>query len=359
MNTGELTAILREAGLSPYQADAYVTLLELGSISASDLATASGVPGPRIYDILRGLEDEGYVVTYNQDRLYARANDPAEALANLRTRVSRFEAAIEEVEDRWQQPETHEHEVTILRRFETVFEQTKRAIREADHYALLAVTPPQFVELRPALRDAHSRGLHVQIVIHPRPEEDVLLQDSEFEGTCAEARRTVPCRGKPFVALIDHQKAQLALNIGEPDEYGFLVDDPLHEHLLWFYLAGLLEIAEPIYTASEVQLPITFSEIRSCIQLVDPLLREQKDIRARVSGHRTTTNRPCTISGRISDVQYAGKSTASEPNSLFQLAGEASLVIESGEEVFTVGGAGAVLEEIEAERVVIEAISEQ
>ena len=55
MDTDELHAVLEEAGLSPYQADAYVTLLALGSASASEIATASGVPQPRIYDVLRGL----------------------------------------------------------------------------------------------------------------------------------------------------------------------------------------------------------------------------------------------------------------------------------------------------------------
>jgi predicted HTH transcriptional regulator len=80
MDTGELIEILQEAGLSPYQAQAYVTLLELGAAAASELATTSGVPGLRIYDILRDLEEDGYIVTYTQDQLYARALPPSEAL---------------------------------------------------------------------------------------------------------------------------------------------------------------------------------------------------------------------------------------------------------------------------------------
>lgn len=52
MDTDELYAVLEEAGLSPYQADAYAALLELGSASASEIATTSGVPQPRIYDVL-------------------------------------------------------------------------------------------------------------------------------------------------------------------------------------------------------------------------------------------------------------------------------------------------------------------
>ena len=49
MNDEELAGVLEGAGLSLYQAAAYVTLLELGTASATDLADVSGVPGPRIY----------------------------------------------------------------------------------------------------------------------------------------------------------------------------------------------------------------------------------------------------------------------------------------------------------------------
>ena len=106
MNSDELRAVLETAGLSPYQADAYVALLERGSASASDLATASGVPQPRIYDVLRGLEDAGYVTTYDRDRLYARANDPEEALSGLRTAVDRFETAIAVSGDAYPDPDS-------------------------------------------------------------------------------------------------------------------------------------------------------------------------------------------------------------------------------------------------------------
>lgn len=44
MDTTTLAATLADAGLSPYQADAYVALLDLGSASAGQLADASDVP---------------------------------------------------------------------------------------------------------------------------------------------------------------------------------------------------------------------------------------------------------------------------------------------------------------------------
>ncbi|WP_435157485.1 helix-turn-helix domain-containing protein [Haladaptatus sp. DFWS20] len=52
MDPNEFHTILEDAGFSPYQADAYTTLLELGSAPASEIASTSGVPQPRIYDVL-------------------------------------------------------------------------------------------------------------------------------------------------------------------------------------------------------------------------------------------------------------------------------------------------------------------
>ena len=85
MESDELRDVLEEAGLSPYQAKAYVALLELGTASARELVEASGVPDPRIYDVVRSLEDRGYVETYTQDNLRARAHSPADGSATDRT----------------------------------------------------------------------------------------------------------------------------------------------------------------------------------------------------------------------------------------------------------------------------------
>ena len=48
-----------------------------------EVAEASDVPDPRIYDVLRDLADAGYIETYEQDLLYARAVSPEEVLDDL------------------------------------------------------------------------------------------------------------------------------------------------------------------------------------------------------------------------------------------------------------------------------------
>ncbi len=52
---------LRELGLTEYETNAYLTLLEKGMLTASECSASSGVPRPRCYDVLRSLMEKGLV----------------------------------------------------------------------------------------------------------------------------------------------------------------------------------------------------------------------------------------------------------------------------------------------------------
>ncbi len=52
---------LKELGLTQYETDAYLVLLEKGMLTATECSAASGVPRPRCYDVLRSLMEKGLV----------------------------------------------------------------------------------------------------------------------------------------------------------------------------------------------------------------------------------------------------------------------------------------------------------
>lgn len=357
MDTGELTAVLETAGLSPYQADAYVALLERGSASASDLADASDVPGPRIYDVLRDLEDDGYVETYKQDRLYARATDPEEALCGLRTRIKRFETAAAEIHQRWQEPDSDEHEITLIRRFRTVLERARADIETAERHVQIGVTPTQFLELRSSLQKAHRRGVYTQISLYVPPDEDLPLADSQFEGTCTEARR----RELPgaFFLLTDRTHLCYAPHVGSSREYGVLANDRDTAYVFhWYFLTCLWEVYPSIHSERDDTPPLVFVEIRECIRFIEPLLTDGATITARIEGYGARTGRERTLSGRVIDVDFTGNTSENGPITLAQLAGRASIVLDTEEGTYSIGGEGAVVEDIGADRITIESIEE-
>ncbi|WP_240145874.1 TrmB family transcriptional regulator [Halococcus salsus] len=357
MDTDELHAILEEAGLSPYQADAYETLLELGSASASEIATTSGVPQPRIYDVLRALEDDGYVTTYNRDRLYAQANDPSEALSGLRGAIKRYETAIGEIEARYQESEVDEGDVSLVRRFRTVFEHSREVIKTADDHIQLAATPDQFRKLQTELQAAHERGVHIQLSLHVPPDNNLPLDKSEFEGICTEVRRR-DLRG-PFLLLVDRHQACYSTHNQLSDEYGVLVDDYITAYVFhWYYITRLWEVYDTIYDGHNEQLPYSYVEITDCIRAVEPLLNNNAIITGRIEGEFVRTGRESDLSGQFVDVEYTGSRTDEAPASLLELAAEARLRFETDDDSYTVGGRGAHTEDVAGKRFIIEQIDD-
>ncbi len=52
---------LKEMGLTEYEVQAYVVLVEGGQMAASDISSKSGVPFSRVYDVLGRLEEKGFI----------------------------------------------------------------------------------------------------------------------------------------------------------------------------------------------------------------------------------------------------------------------------------------------------------
>lgn len=198
MNTDELIATLDEAGLSPYQSAAYVSLLELGRVSAQELATASDVPGPRIYDVLDSLEEKGFITTYEREQLYAEAVAPDTGVSALTSRIDQLSDAVEEIQTRWHQPTSDIVDIGVVKQFETVLARSQSNIEAAQRQVLVALTFDQFLALESTLRAAHQRGISIQIALHYSPERS--LSAETFAGACTEVRvGETPCMYEPFI----------------------------------------------------------------------------------------------------------------------------------------------------------------
>ncbi len=74
---------LEEIGLSKYESSAYYNLLGKGMISATEIAYRSNLPRPKIYSILKKLENKNLVSITYQKPLMCRAIPPSEAFSNM------------------------------------------------------------------------------------------------------------------------------------------------------------------------------------------------------------------------------------------------------------------------------------
>jgi len=361
METEDLRDVLAEAGLSPYRIAAYLAVLEHGSAPATEIAAAAEVPDPRIYDVLRDLERDGYVDTYEQGTLRARARDPSEVLADLHERAERFEEAATEIERRWQRPPppTEGHDASVVSRFGTVLEGARRAIREATDQVQVSVTPTQFANLRTSLETARTNGANVRLSVNTDPQEPETLPTSEaLAATCSEARyRPLPA---PFLAITDRTTACFAPHPEAADRYGVLIEDRTHAYVFhWYFLSCLWEVFEVCHIDRATEPPIEYVDVRQCIRELEPELETGAEITARIEGRDTATGEPVSLRGRITDVCYAGDPVEGRAIPLIRLAGRATIVLDTGTETHEIGGWGAILEPIEATRVTISRIERQ
>ncbi|MCU4727847.1 TrmB family transcriptional regulator [Halapricum hydrolyticum] len=355
MDSERLVSVLQIGGLSRYQAQAYVALLELGTVSAGDLADASGVPQPRIYDVLRDLEADGYVETYEGETLQARVHDPGALVSDLSTRIAQFQSATDEIEHRWTEPEPTGQEAAIVAQFETVLTRTIAFIEDANNHVQLSVTPDQIEQLESTLRAAHEDGIHVQLAIHSFSEDD--LPDEEYlAGLCTEAR--VRERPAAFLALIDQQQVGYALYVDSPSEYGMLIDDRGLAYVFsWFFSTMLWELWDTHYDGRSSDPPLRYFEIRRAIPEIEPLLEEGATVHVRITGQWVDSRRPCQLVGTVSEVTYEGKHLDEGPITLRDLVGKASLVVDTDGGAFSVGGMGTHLEDVEIDQIVVEEIA--
>jgi sugar-specific transcriptional regulator TrmB len=357
MNTAELRAALEEAGLSQYQAEAYNALLQLGAASATEIADACSVPTARIYDVLRDLEGKGYIETYEQDSLHARARDPNEVLDDLRERASLLTEAAAEIEERWQEPAVDTHKVSIVKRFDTVFDRAAALIREAENEVQLAVTPAQFEKLRPALGRAFDSGAIIKLSVHTDEDGGPVPDATRFDGVVTEVRnRTLPT---PFVALVDRTNTCFAPHAHSLNQYGVLVDDYTLTYVFhWYFLTCLWEVWDTVYSSRSASLPLDYADIRHCVREIEPLLNDGARIRVAVEGFDTETGESTSFVGDVTDVRYSGGTSSAGAPALSQLAGRVSLTVVSDGRAYSVGGWGAVLEDVEATRITVREMTE-
>ena len=75
---------LTKLGMTEYEARAYASLVGLGEGSARQVHEASGVPRPRVYDILESLERKGFVEVWQGQPKSFRAVEPDRLMRILR-----------------------------------------------------------------------------------------------------------------------------------------------------------------------------------------------------------------------------------------------------------------------------------
>ena len=189
VNEHALTVSLEEFGLSKYEAQAYVSLIAKGTISAGELAYYSEIPRTKIYPTLLKLENKKLAIISKSKPIMCTAIAPEDAfdgiiheqinkVTAMNTLVSNLKKASEESRKSRGSEEKRYFELSannVLAQLQTMIEGSKSSIKiMADQwgFGLLA-------ECKEQLLSVLRRDLDVKVLVLPTQ-------------ICSESYRTIP-----------------------------------------------------------------------------------------------------------------------------------------------------------------------
>jgi sugar-specific transcriptional regulator TrmB len=354
MEDGRLAASLVEVGLTEYQAETYVTLLDHGTTSATTVAEQSSVPLSRVYDVLRELEGSGYVETVEQDTLHARAAPPGEVLADLRSRSELLADAAGEIEQRWRAPAIDDHTVSLVKNPETAVAQAAEKVAGARYSVRVVAARDQLERLSDALATAHEQGCRVSLTV---ASGDVPTEASPPLTAVASAVRvaSVPV---PFLVLVDDRTVCFAPHGDQWGRFGLVVENQFLAHVFGtYYYASYWSLLPEAYR--DEREGWAFDSLRSFVAAVWPLWRAGVAVLVTVVGTDVATGAERTVTGFVADVEFPRRVPREAAVRFEELQSTLTLFVQTGtgeEGVVSVGGKGAVYEDVRSRRVVVEAV---
>ncbi|KTG20892.1 TrmB family transcriptional regulator, partial [Haloferax profundi] len=343
MDRETLTQALEYADLTSYQADAYLTLLEMGVSPAIEVGRESAVPVSQVYDVLRSLESKGYVETIEREKLYVRPCDPEAAMADLETRGELLHDAADAVRERYRTPERMDARVGVTKRVETAVENAQDLIDDAETVVEVAGSFEQLQSLSPALREARNRGIVVRASVYIDEGEE---PPAEFDpnGVLSELRVcTIP---GPFLVVIDRDRTCFAPNTRSDEDYGVLVYDRILPFVFhWFFLTCLWNLYPTVYLDDEDQ--FTYVTIEEFIRDILPLWERGFELGVTAEGIDLGEGSETTVEGSVSDISFHGDERNPSRLALSDLGSHKNLTLDTGDGSVVVGGWGAVFEDME------------
>jgi sugar-specific transcriptional regulator TrmB len=351
MDDERLREALSRAGLTDYQSQAYLALLEMGSGPVVDVAERTDVPASRVYEVVRNLADEGFVETIERDKLHARAIEPNAVQAELRETGSLLTDAAEAIEDRWESPSPEQHLVSVVTREATVLERVRDAITDAEVSVELAVTAEQFRAIRPTLEAAAERG----VVLHVTVNGPLDGLDGELADTAVTEVRHSDTPGA-LLAVVDRLRSFLSPTHHPDEEYGVLVDDRTLSFMLhWMFLTCGWVPWDPIAVRDERN--VTYVSIEEFVAETASPWYDDAEIEVSVLGRDTDSGERVTVEGTLARMLTDGETPPPPDPGYETLGGTLTLVVATDDGEVTVGGWGAVYEDVEAQVVRVTDVS--
>jgi sugar-specific transcriptional regulator TrmB len=235
----ETRRTLREIGLSRYEIDAYVVLLESGQITAMEISRKAQVPYSKVYEVLNSLKSKGWIKSIRGRPSRYYPTPPLDALASAKNRLeeqykSWEQQVASELQPIYEKRELVEHpEILILHGQQRVIAKLEEIFGKARKEIMIAL--PQFIKNSVAtapifLQSLQKARVDVKVMVAGEPES---WSDLEAFASAGELRIRDQMFGGGII--VDEKEAML-----------FLGEEKL-SLVIWSNHAGLVKFARDYF----------------------------------------------------------------------------------------------------------------
>lgn len=335
----ELEAVGSRFDFGEYEVEAYITVLEHGKLTASEIAEKTDIPQPRVYDTVRSLADVGLVELQESRPMKVLAVDPEEAFGNIQQSL---DSLVDDLSTYYTTPAREAEAVSLVKSRQTILRYIEDVITTAEYELVLSLTPELLGRYEAELEERREAGVSIDLLVAPAADvPDPNEYDYARIATSVRTRRGITT---PIVAVADGTysvyTARQALENGvdrygvifNRSELGFLVSGFLNT-VIWTSATTLLE------DGADRPFPRRYATIRRCVRELDDA---DGEFFVTVRGRDVETGERRTVSGRVRDISVGTNQET------------AALTVETDDGPVDVGGQAAALEDIEAHELAVD-----
>lgn len=169
---------LKEFGLTEYESRIYSTLLKDHPLNGNVIANLSGVPGPKVYEALRKMNNQGLIFTVEgEGNKRQKRYSPLPYKQLLESKKSGFmdnyHYLDEELTKITSLAKTNWTELFTVEGYSSSLDVIKAAITESESSIFLSCWKDEYEALRKPLLEAHKRGINIVSIIFDESTIDV------------------------------------------------------------------------------------------------------------------------------------------------------------------------------------------
>ncbi|MFA1820892.1 TrmB family transcriptional regulator [Virgibacillus oceani] len=162
----DIVSTLKELGFTEYESRIYIALLTNHPSNGNTISTLSGVPGPKVYEALRKMKEQGLVFTVTESVKGKQVHySPLPYEELLKSKKNKFmndlsflNQAFDKISSR---VDTNWSELFVIQGYAASIEVVRSAILEGKKEVLISCWKKEFTEVKDYLYQSHEKGIEI------------------------------------------------------------------------------------------------------------------------------------------------------------------------------------------------------